>query len=470
MRRLVSIFTLVLGFLFVTPASIKACSCFSPGAPCEAFWKTAAVFSGEVAEVETITPETVQADGRRLFGPRRRVVRISVIEGFRGVFEQEKSLEIHTGGGGGDCGYNFQKGQKYLVYAYKNTLSGALSTSICSRTRLLEKATEDVEYFRSLATAKPGAKIFGHIFQTYPRRNDAPYIKPQPLPGITVIAQAASGGGRHETKTGEDGKYEFVDLTPGEYQIGIKTPENLWGYEESKPVKVYDKGCAGYGFALQTKTFLSGRLFNEKSEPAAKVSVEMVPADQVNNTRQFDRQFAHTDDEGRFLFRSIPAGKYYLGVRLSGMAEISFPYPQTFFPGTTDLAGARIISVEEGSILENYDFKLPKKLATRKIQGTVVYPDGTPAANAYLSVNETEYFFSFLFRGVGSTKPDGTFSFEIVDGIRYLVKPYVNLKGGQRHAEPVEIPASGDVTNLKFVITEPNGNCERCWRPFMNRK
>lgn len=29
---------------------------------------------------------------------------------------------------------------------------------------------------------------------------------------------------------------------------------------------------------------------------------------------------------------------------------------------------------------------------------------------------------------------------------------------------------SGDVTNLKFIITEPNGNCEKCLRWTRNKK
>jgi len=467
MRLLILFFAFVAGLFLVVPASVQACSCIGAGAPCQEFWNASAVFSGEVGEIDVINPESVTADGTRVFGPMSKKIRLFIIEGFSGIAE-EKILEINTGGGGGDCGYNFQKGQKYLVYAYKNLQTGALSTNICTRTRLLENAAEDVEYFKSLATAKPDAKIFGSVYQIYARRNDAPFIKPLPLTGILVRAEGT--GGKFETKTGENGGYEFANLAAGEYKIGIETPKNLWGYEESKLVKVYEKGCAGYSFAVQTKTVLSGKLTNEKSEPAAKVSVELIPVEQINKSGNADRNFAYTDDEGKFLFRSIPGGKYYLGVRLSGLSEVLFPYPQTFYPGTLNLAEAAPVTIDEGQILENYDFKLPKKLPMRKIQGTVVMPDGTPAANAQITVNETEYFFSFSFYGMGETKPDGTFSFEIVDGIRYLVKPYISLKDGQRHAEPIEIPADGDVTNLKFVITEPGGNCEKCLRWTRNNK
>ena len=48
-----------------------------------------------------------------------------------------------TGVGGGDCGFSFRAGQTYLVYATGRR--EALHTSICSRTRPLEEATEDLE-------------------------------------------------------------------------------------------------------------------------------------------------------------------------------------------------------------------------------------------------------------------------------------------------------------------------------------
>ncbi len=467
MRLFVLIFAFFAGLFFFSPASVEACSCGGSGLPCEAFWNASAVFSGEVQEVDVIVPESVMSDGTRSYGPISKKIHLSVIEKFSGIGE-EKFVEINTGGGGGDCGYNFQKGLKYLVYAYKDSQTGALSTGICTRTQLLEKAAEDVAYFKSLKTAKPEARIYGSVFQTFARRNDTPYTNPKPLAGISVNIDG--GGGKFETQTGEGGGYEFKGLSAGEYKIGIKTPEKLWGYEQSQTVKVRDKGCAGYSFFLQNKTVLSGKLLNEKSEPAAKISIDLIPVEQVNNSRQSDRQSAYTDDEGKFIFRSIPGGKYYLGIRLSGSSDTLFPYPQTFYPGTLNLNEAKVVSIEEGQILENYDFKLPQKLSTRKISGTIVYPDGTPAANAYISVNETEYFYSFSYRGVGDSKSDGTFSFELVDGIRYLVKPYVSLKGGeQRHAEPIEIPASGHVRNLKFIITEPNGNCEKCLRWKRNK-
>jgi hypothetical protein len=213
---------------------------------------------------------------------------------------------------------------------------------------------------------------------------------------------------------------------------------------------------------LQIKTILSGKILNEKDEPAAKISVHLVPTEQINLGHQKDTKYASTNDDGSFIFRSIPNGTYYLGVRMTGSAEPIFPYPRTFYPGTLDLIKAKTITIQEGQILENYDFKLPKKLSIRKIEGKVFFPDGKPAVNASITLNENDFARTFSFYGVGQTKDDGSFSFGVADGIRYIVQAYIGLPNGQFHAEPIEIPANGDVSDIKFVITEPGGTCEKC--------
>lgn len=51
-------------------------------------------------------------------------------------------LVVVSGSGGGDCGYHFQDGQQYLVYAKK--YDGQLYTNICTRTAPIAQATADL--------------------------------------------------------------------------------------------------------------------------------------------------------------------------------------------------------------------------------------------------------------------------------------------------------------------------------------
>ncbi|MBW9234790.1 hypothetical protein JQK62_21625, partial [Leptospira santarosai] len=68
-----------------------------------------------------------------------------VAETWKGVSESQ--VFIITGSGGGDCGYEFQVGQDYLVYATESTMYGnqaELVTIICDRTTELGSAQEDL--------------------------------------------------------------------------------------------------------------------------------------------------------------------------------------------------------------------------------------------------------------------------------------------------------------------------------------
>lgn len=129
-----------------------ACSCMLSGPPCQAAWTADVVFTGTVRSME-------QIDHNASGTPYRSVlVRFDVERGFVNVVPGP--VEIVTGTGGGDCGYSFATGGRYLVYAWK-TPSSRLSTGICSRTRPLDEAEEDLRYLTSIpatGTGRPGVR------------------------------------------------------------------------------------------------------------------------------------------------------------------------------------------------------------------------------------------------------------------------------------------------------------------------
>ena len=60
---------------------------------------------------------------------------------------------------------------------------------------------------------------------------------------------------------------------------------------------------------------------------------------------------------------------------------------------------------------------------------------------------------------------EGRFTLRGLRGRRYRVKAVAKLTSkGQRHAEPVDVAASGVATSVTLVITEPDGACARCLR------
>lgn len=59
-------------------------------------------------------------------------VQFSPVEILQGATGPDSTITVHTGQGGGDCGYPFVTGSQYLVYA--SVLQGRLTTSICTST------------------------------------------------------------------------------------------------------------------------------------------------------------------------------------------------------------------------------------------------------------------------------------------------------------------------------------------------
>ena len=126
---------LIAGLMLLSSANVLACTCGSGGgAPCQEFWRADAVFAGTVVGSGKINV------GEGELKQEMRLVRLTVDQPIRGM--QSAEVEVITGWGGGDCGYAFKLGQRYLVYAYREEGDKRLSTSICTRTRLLKKADE----------------------------------------------------------------------------------------------------------------------------------------------------------------------------------------------------------------------------------------------------------------------------------------------------------------------------------------
>src|SRR5438552_4650517 len=135
---------LAVGLMAVPLARIWACTCMGPGTPCIAAGSAAAVFTGRVLDITNPVVRPLSfGNGQPALGNRPsagqvtplarplRVVRLRIGEVLSGVDAGQKEIEIATGFGGGDCGYEFQTGMNYVVYAYKNA-EGQLETNSCS--------------------------------------------------------------------------------------------------------------------------------------------------------------------------------------------------------------------------------------------------------------------------------------------------------------------------------------------------
>ncbi|WP_369593192.1 hypothetical protein [Lysinibacillus pakistanensis] len=129
----------ILAFIFMIgsfPSITSACSCADLPSVEEEFERSKAVFSGKVVDIK---------EKRSLKGYTTKSVLFEVTNTWKGV--EQSQIIITTGQGGGDCGYNFIKGEEYLVYANESIIYEAKSlvSSMCNRTRVLSSSQEDLE-------------------------------------------------------------------------------------------------------------------------------------------------------------------------------------------------------------------------------------------------------------------------------------------------------------------------------------
>jgi hypothetical protein len=199
MKALFRAWLLTLVFCALLPHGASACDCADPGPPCKAFANTPAVFAGRVIKIATIS---VKAPSGDLY--EDRLIVLEVERSYRGSVS--KNVEVVTGSGGADCGYDFRMGEHYLVYAYPHPQSGKLYTGICQRTRPISDAGDDLDYLSKKDDPSHGAGIEGTIEEL---KRDSRYETRVVgfMAGISVLVQGKSG--HWTTLSQNDGRFRL---------------------------------------------------------------------------------------------------------------------------------------------------------------------------------------------------------------------------------------------------------------------
>lgn len=426
-------------FLIAFGTQANACQCAGTQPPCEAYWNASAVFVG------TVTFSTTTKIKESDFESTRRLVRFHVDRQLRGV--DASDVEVLTGLGEADCGYGFRLGGQYLVYAYGNN-EKMLSTSICSRTRLLLQATADLEYTRGLSkAAPPGGTILGEVKL---RRGDT-----WPWPPVQDVRILLQGSNKQvEAKTNRVGKYTISGLPPGIYKVKIDLPEGLSIYNPEVEVEVHDRGCAQAFFLVEPDTRLTGKVLDAQGLSAPDVLMELVPVSREDNAFP---SYVRTDKEGRYEMKLLKPGRYHLGVRIAGSAGSTYvPFPQTYYPGVTDRSQATVLTISEGQRMELDELVLPPRFIERTLNGIAVDLDGKPVAGAVVWLKETQYADADMpYRR--ETDHEGRFSYPVYEGIKYTVNAYVESAGRtEKRSSPLSVVITSKEEPIKLVLMKEN--------------
>lgn len=103
-----------------------ACECYRRGTLQEEVKASQAVFLGQVIEIGKLDQD--------------ETIKVSVEQVWKG--ESAKEVTIYQLRDGKACQYKFQKGNRYLIYAFG---TDKLTTNFCTRTKLAELATADMQ-------------------------------------------------------------------------------------------------------------------------------------------------------------------------------------------------------------------------------------------------------------------------------------------------------------------------------------
>jgi hypothetical protein len=427
----------VLAAVLAIPGRADACLCMSSGPPCQAYFASDAVFVGTVTAIAT---RKVPLEGLPDQRFDRHFVQLAVERIGRGV--QGNVVEVQTGVGGGDCGVDFKIGQRYVVYASRNTKDGSLGTGICSRTRLASEAAQDLAYLSAVPAAASGARISGTIDHWEHDPVARQTVKYGGVPDVQVLVRGQAGV--FSGMTDAQGLYAIGGVPAGGYDVEVLPPPLFSTRYLSRKVEITDaRACRVEDFSLHYAGRVAGTVVDASGVPLADVHVDIAPVNAVDDPLLLESS-RPTDPSGRFELGDIPPGDYIVGVGLRTRMDQPTVYPRTLFPGTSGGVTAAAVAVGKGSRVDLGTLRLPEPSRRYELKGVVVGADGAPIGGALV------YLTDERFRQASQpvkTAADGSFSVAVFEGRTYTARGNYNI--------PATTPQRQLQGTLPLVVSGP---------------
>lgn len=373
----------VLGWGSVGVAPADACSCAKLKAPCAEYWGVSAMFAGTVRDIRPV-PER----------PGTLAIHFEIYQRDPRVNSDRLVVESEPQNGG-NCGYTFAVGERYVVYA-RRAVGGQLTTNMCG-TKRASAAAIDLAFLKEIAGPPRGVRVFGHVRRL---EYDLVSFSTRDYGGVAAArVQVVGDGVALQATTGPDGSYDFRDLPAGTYRVTVTPPKGLalaghplpredhhppppWSVTLTNPSE-----CAEVWTWPRTDAQISGVLLKPDGQPADEEEIDLIA---VANATRRDKQIPHvsvrTDGDGRYTFAFIPPGRYLVGVNLKNPPPASQVDHRSYHPGVMTPANATVVAIAAGSRVQLTPLQLPERPRERRISGTVVWSDGMPAPDAQLTL------------------------------------------------------------------------------------
>ena len=437
--------------LFLFPATILACSCFTQG-PAYSFNDAKVVFIGRMLggtqklSIKDRTGKTSAIEAGQ--------VRFSVEEIFKGGNAQELTIRIDSHKGT-SCGpYGLKRGERYVVYAYSsNTDEKILWTGVCTRTTATasEYAKEDLDFLRNLPPPGIGGELHGSIYADL--KGDASAVS------LSDVRVKITGPDDQTITVFTDKKGEFTvrQLKPGKYKVEPEFPPHYTSEQKFEEVMIDDRGRAAVGFEMYIDGKVTGRVFDKEGNNFNSVFLELVG--EGKTVSGFS-----TGDDGMFEIAGAPPGEYLLTLEMQNR-----DYKKNklyYYPGTFEREKAAKIRVGLGERVDGLEFRLPAGSVVRTIEGEVAWEDGTPAAGVDVFLvcprSTTPNGFTIEFSPTSTqTDNEGRFRLEGFTGETYWLEARGEKAGKTPNDEAVEMHSpsrklsiNDHVKNLKLTLSK----------------
>jgi uncharacterized surface anchored protein len=206
--------------------------------------------------------------------------------------------------------HGLKPGEYRVVVPLAQFGAGArLTTAVDRVTRLFEQRDANID-FGVVHFSRIVGRVFNDVAMDGVRRTDAPGVR-----DIAVLLTSADVERRVMTDDGGD--FEIDDLAPGDYQVTVDpltVPANYSAPSAPAAVHVMPSATAVVSLAVQALRSVSGQVLvrhtaSTSSDPAAARPVPLKGVRVAVGNRT-----VLTDDDGRFLMRSLPAGELKIGL------------------------------------------------------------------------------------------------------------------------------------------------------------
>jgi hypothetical protein len=373
-------------------------------------------------------------------------VRLSVLEMFRGEL-QSQEIDILTNEQSSACGFPFETGAEYVVFAFTNQGTNELWTSKCSHTHKLAPGKEDVDvsWMRALATAPKGATIYGTLVPT-----------PKPAGANPSAAIHLRGQESRNAIPDENGKYAFSSLSPGEYTVSVALPSGF-AADADRTVTLVDKGCSQIDWPARYDGHIRGLVTDADGHPQPGIFTVLQRRDSNSATGFADVDLKDTGPDGRYEFSPVPPGDYLVSTNHLGPSPTR-PYPRFYYPDAESDAGATTIHLPVSGTVDNINVTLPNAWRSVTVHARVLLSDGSPAVGADVDAYDANYLWSGEPARADADR-DGRATLSVYEGRTYYLVATISGGTQQQCAGPLRFAGKDGVTLGTITIQHNWGNC-----------